>query len=410
MLYNIFIHFYYFFIWIASFFNDKAKKWINGRKSLFNTLVDEAISGKYIWFHCSSLGEFEQGRPVIEMIKKKNKAYKILITFFSPSGYEIRKNYEFADLVTYLPLDTPKMTRRFIELVNPQMVFFVKYDFWYNIIKCLKEKNIKVFLISGLFNKDQLFFKKYAGWYRNILRFFDHLFVQDETSKKLLQTIGINNVTVAGDNRFDRAYEIPDKAARIPLIEKFSEGKHIVIGGSTWEKDEKLLVKYINEFKNEKVKYIIAPHEISQSHIKSILETLEPDAVKYSEADHENIKNKKVLVIDNIGMLSALYRYASIAYIGGGFGKSIHNIMEPATFGLPVLFGPNHHKFREANDLIERGAAVVIKKYYDLKMTLNHFLKDQKELIKAGGNASEYIKEKTGASGIIYENTLKSSS
>ncbi len=409
MIYTLFIKIYYSLILIASCFNAKAKQWIYGRKHIFNTLENQIPEGKLIWFHCSSLGEFEQGRPLIEMIKKHKKDYKILLTFFSPSGYNIRKNYAYADIVTYLPLDTPKKTEKFIRLVKPTMVFFVKYDFWFNIIKNLHKNKIPIYLISGIFNKNQLFFKRYGRWYKKILFLFDHLFVQDDDSRILLQKQGLNNVTVAGDTRFDRVYEIAQKVEKNPLIEKFKNNHRLIIGGSSWEQDENILLHYINETDNDQLCYIIAPHEINPAHINNIINKLNKKALKYSEANQNNIENYKVLIIDNVGMLSSLYQYAEIAFIGGGFGKGIHNILEPATFGIPVIFGPCYHKFREAHDLINGQAAKTINNYDTFKKNMTLYLDNHQIMIKAGNTAAQYVKNNKGATAYIYEKTLQSS-
>ena len=407
MIYTFTIRIYYLLILTASCFNTKAKDWIRGRKHIFATLKNHNFNGKTIWFHCSSLGEFEQGRPLIEMIKKQHKNHKILLTFFSPSGYNIRKDYAYADIVTYLPLDTPRATEQFIRIVQPAMVFFVKYDFWFNMLIRLHKKNIPLYLISGIFNEKQIFFKPYGRWYKKILFLFDHLFVQDQASGELLRKQGLKNVSVAGDTRFDRVFEIAQNVKKNPLIEKFKKNKRIIIAGSSWEQDEKILIRYINENDDGQLSYIIAPHEINHAHIQNIINNLKINVLKYSEANKDNVSNFNVLIIDNIGMLSSLYQYAEIAFIGGGFGKGIHNILEAATFGMPVIFGPNYQKFREAHDLMNIKAASSIHSYDTFKDVVSLYLNDHKLREKAGETAAQYVKNKKGATLNIYQKTFQ---
>jgi len=403
-LYNIGIYSYFLLILLSSPFNKKAKLWIKGRKNIFKRLAENIdSSSKIAWFHCASLGEFEQGRPVIEEFKKKYNTYKILVTFFSPSGYEIRKNYKEADYIFYLPVDFKCNVKKFIKIVNPQIAFFVKYEFWYNYLNELNNSKVPTYIFSANFRKEQIFFKSYGEFYKNMLKYFNHIFVQNENSLQLLQTIGINNITISGDTRFDRVYTIAQNSTQLPLIEIFKQNKLLFIAGSTWEKDAEILIKYINSTKNN-IKFIIAPHEISNSNIEQIYSSVNKKVVKYSEAKENDIADYSVLIIDNIGMLSSLYKYAEIAYIGGGFGKGIHNLLEAATFGMPVIFGPNHHKFVEATDLIKMGAGFEISGYDDFCAKINEFIDNPTKLSDASFNAKSYVERNIGATKRILEN------
>ena len=347
IFYNHGIYLYYVGIFIFSFFNIKAKKWWDGRKGefqkysfLFNT------KEKIAWFHSASLGEFEQGRTVIENFKLQHPSYKILLTFFSPSGYEVRKNYSGTDFILYLPIDTPFQAKKFIEMVHPDIVFFIKYEFWFNYLKILHDKQIPVYLISGIFRPQQHFFKVYGAWYRNQLKHFTHFFVQDDATMLLLQSIGLTNVTVSGDTRFDRVIEIANAKKSFPLIEKFITNHAILIAGSSWEADEDILIDYMKSG-DPGLRYIIAPHEIDNERINKLQQKLPFASLLFSDVNEENVKGAKILIINNIGILSHLYQYANIAMIGGGFGKGIHNILEAVAFGNPVLFGPNYHNFQK---------------------------------------------------------------
>lgn len=373
LLYNLAIYLYFLVILAVSPFNSKAALWIKGRKNIFYKLKEKIGDDSNIaWFHCSSLGEFEQGRPVIEEFKRRYSSYRILLTFFSPSGYEIRKNYKIADYVFYLPSDTRRNARKFLKIVNPRVTFFVKYEFWRNYLNELKKNKMKVYIFSANFREGQLFFKPYGKWYKDVLLNFDHIFVLNENSSALLKSCGINNVTVSGDTRFDRVKSISENFTDLPLINLFKDGKLIFIAGSTWEKDIKIISEYINSDEND-LKFIIAPHEIKQSNISYIFQNINKKIIKYSEADTGNIIDKRVLVIDNIGMLSSLYRYADIAFVGGGFDNGIHNLLEAAVFGLPVIFGPNNKKFIEAQDLIRLGAGFEIASIQDMKNIISDY-------------------------------------
>ncbi|MBI5541862.1 MAG: 3-deoxy-D-manno-octulosonic acid transferase [Bacteroidia bacterium] len=402
-LYCILIRLYYLTILIVSPFNTKAHAWIKGRKNLFKILKN-SLEGQsnVVWFHCASLGEFEQGRPVIEAYRIQNPDHKILLTFFSPSGYEIRKNYNGADWVFYLPLDTRSNVRRFLNIVKPLKVIFVKYEFWQIFLKELHKNNIPVYLISAIFRKEQLFFKWYGGWYKKLLDYFTHIFVQNEESFNLLNSINIMHTSVAGDTRFDRVYEIASNAKLIKEASVFSEGHKIIIIGSAWPKDEEVLVPYINKSSSE-IKFIIAPHEISESGLIKTEERILISVVRFSKASESDLKTARVLLVDNVGMLSSLYKYGNIAYIGGGFGKGIHNILEAAVFGLPVLFGSNYHKFSEAVDLIKEKGAFSINSNSELEQHFNKLLNDNSYCKKTSDISKRFVENRIGATKKIIE-------
>ncbi|WP_319479841.1 glycosyltransferase N-terminal domain-containing protein [uncultured Draconibacterium sp.] len=402
LLYNLGILFYGLFIRIAALFNEKAKLFVTGRKNWIKKL-DSTVekNASYIWFHCASLGEFEQGRPVLEEIKKQFPEYKVVLTFFSPSGYEIRKNYEGADIVSYLPMDTQKNAQEFIRLVNPEKVFFVKYEFWYNYIAELKRQQIPLYIISAIFRENQQFFKStpWGKWYRKMLHSFEHIFIQNDTSARLLEQAGIKHYTVSGDTRFDRVAEIARGAKKFEIVEKFRGNNVTLIAGSTWKPDEELLAAFINNCSD--VKFIIAPHEVAPANINRIQELLKKPAICFSKADISNIDSYDVLIIDSIGILSSLYQYGNIAYIGGGFGVGIHNILEAATFKLPVLFGPNYLKFKEAVDLVNEKGAFPIQNFTELKATLNKLINDKTSLQNASKICKYYIEKNVGSTKLI---------
>jgi len=358
LLYTVGIQFYSLIIRIFSLFNPKAKLFVNGRNGIFEHIAKRIdATQKHIWFHFASLGEFEQGRPVLEKLKNQYPDKKIVVTFFSPSGYEIRKNYAMAD-VFYLPIDTKSNAKRFIEAINPEMAIFTKYEFWHYYFKELHERNIPLYVISGIFRPSQAFFKWYGGFYRNILSFVTYFFVQNEESEALLKSIGINKVTVNGDTRFDRVFENAQTPRKLPLIEKFIGNSPVLICGSTWPEDEKLLSLLPEKYPDWKL--IIAPHEIHKDHIESIEKLFPIGSLRFSDfsSGMQTVnETSQTLIIDNIGMLSALYQYGQVAYIGGGFGTGIHNTLEAAAFGLPVIFGTKYDKFQEAKDLIAIGSA-----------------------------------------------------
>ena len=410
-LYNAFIRIYSLILWLISPFNPKAKLWIKGRSKLLNNIARKIDNGKKkIWFHFPSLGEFEQGRPVLEKIKQEHPDKSIVITFYSPSGYEVRKNYPLAEHVFYLPIDTPGNAKKLIHLINPEVAIFTKYDYWYHYFKELNKHNIPLFVISAIFRENYSVFKWYGGVERQVLGFITKIFLQDEQSKSLLLGIGITNVIIAGDTRFDRVVQNAMKPKTIPEIQAFCADSKIFIAGSTWEQDEKQLAQLTDQHTDWK--FIIAPHEISESRINS-LTALFPTALKFSDiaaldsdlrlqtSVFKEFSDKQVLIIDNIGMLSSLYQYGHIAYIGGGFGVGIHNTLEAATFGLPVIFGPNYYKFREAKELISEGAAFSIKDQDELKDVMAR-LQDPVFRTKSGQTAKKYVKDHTGATEIIF--------
>ncbi|MEE4258320.1 MAG: glycosyltransferase N-terminal domain-containing protein, partial [Bacteroidales bacterium] len=362
LFYNLFIFFYQEAIKIAALSgNEKAKKWVQGRKSVFTDLKNAiGKDDKIIWMHCASLGEFEQGRPLIEAIRKRYKDYKILLTFFSPSGYEVRKNYAHADFVFYLPMDTARNARKFIKLVQPRAVFFIKYEFWFNYINELYLRKIPLFMVSSIFRPSQHFFRFWGGWFRKQLRKVTFLFVQDDTSLELLESIKIYHAEMIGDTRFDRVIALSEEKKEFPLMETFADKKPLLIAGSTWPADEDKLLELI-EKSNTPFKTIIAPHQVDREHIDQLKKKFQKySPVLYSSAADGDLKNSRVMIIDGIGYLSYLYTYADITYIGGGFGAGIHNLLEAATYGKPVIFGPNHDKFKEAIELKNNGGGVVI--------------------------------------------------
>ena len=400
LLYSISICAYAVSIRIASLFNAKARLWIRGRRNIFKELKTKIQSSAhpFIWFHCASLGEFEQGRPVMEQLKKEHQDIKIILTFFSPSGYEIRKNYTGADHVFYLPLDTPLNAKKFISIVKPTAAFFVKYEFWFNYLNELKNNAIPVYLISGIFRRDHYFFKNYSSWFRKQLAAFNHFYLQDEESQRLLHSIGYKNTTIAGDTRFDRVYEVSKNVKEIPLIEYFKQQQPLFIAGSTWEPDEAILSEF--DFAASGFKLIIAPHEISEVRIQHILTKFRKNAMRFSQATAEKIHTADVLIIDNIGMLSSIYQYGTMGFIGGGFGKGIHNILEAAAFGLPVLFGPNYKKFEEAKELVHLRGAFVVLDSSELQKIIQLLTHSPAGLL-AEATAKRYIQHHIGATKAI---------
>lgn len=396
-IYNIGIFLYNFVILIVSVFNNKAKLRKNGAKrTLIRLKSGLPVSEKRIWFHAASLGEFEQGRPIIELLKKKYPELKIVLTFFSPSGYEIRKDYKNADYIFYLPSDTKKNASEFVKIINPIFAVFIKYEFWHWYIKTLEIKKIPLFLISGIFREKQIFFKSYGTFFRNILKKFNHLFVQNQKSLKLLSSININNVSVTGDTRFDRVIEIARKKKEFPLIDKFKGDHLLFIAGSSWADDENIIFRFINKCNNN-LKFIIAPHEIHNNNIKRILNLTGKKIVKYSKASDCKLQDYDIMIIDNIGMLSSLYSYADIAYIGGGFGAGIHNTLEAAVFGIPVIFGPKYQKFDEAVELINKKAAFDIKQYSDFENIINKLITEDDYRNLTGENAFKFVDSQKGA-------------
>jgi 3-deoxy-D-manno-octulosonic-acid transferase len=398
LLYNIVIQGYYLLIRISSLRNKKAQKWINGRRDIFKKLQEKIVPGEpLLWFHASSLGEFEQGRPVIESIKKENPHYRILLTFFSPSGYELRKNYPMADYVFYLPLDTRKNASRFLDIVNPEKAFFIKYEFWFNFLIELRNRRIPTYIFSALFRPSQIFFKPWGKWYRKALLTFDKIFVQNQESFLILQKYGFHNVQICGDTRLDAVGGIADAAPRLEKMEQFCGNKKPIIAGSTWKEDEELFIRFINESSNG-YKFVIAPHEVNVESLERITNALTKSYVLYSKASGEELLHSQVLIVDGYGYLISLYRYSLFAYIGGGFTDGIHSILEPAAFGLPVIFGPDYHKFQEAHDLLKLGAANSISNYESLASIFNNYLSNKKSLCSASETALNYVNKNRGAS------------
>lgn len=394
-LYHLFIYFYQFAISLASHFNPKAKLWIEGRKDWPTNLKAAVPSNKnVVWFHCASLGEFEQGRQLIESYKSKFPNDFILLTFFSPSGYEIRKNYSTADYVAYMPLDNPKNAALFIQIVQPSKVFFIKYEFWFNYLTELGKNNIDTYLVSGIFRKNQQFFKWYGTWYKKQLKNFTHFFLQDKNSAKLLSSINYQNFDVCGDTRFDRVKTIISSAKKLNTLNEYAKQKPTIIVGSSWLKDEKLFANFIQ---NKDIQLIIAPHEVNPRRINELKEIFKESFSLLSNFD----LTKKVLIIDSIGILSSLYQYGKWAYIGGGFGKGIHNTLEAAAYGKPILFGPNFYKFQEAKDLIALGVAKSIKTQEELNKIAWRLLTEEKEVKDMGEAALSYVNSKIGATDFI---------
>jgi 3-deoxy-D-manno-octulosonic-acid transferase len=399
LLYNIGIRLYFFIIWLASFFNEKAKLWLDGRNNQHTPAHNNSI-----WFHFASLGEFEQGRPVLEQMRTRYPDNKVVITFFSPSGYEIRKDTPLADAVYYLPLDTAKNAREFIDTIKPRMAIFTKYEYWYHYFNELHQREIPLYVISAIFRPGQIFFKWYGGLQRKILGFVTMFFVQDSQSKQLLDGIGINNVIICGDTRFDRVWVNAQHPKSLPIIAEFKNNRQLFIAGSTWPEDEKLLATLTVKHPNRK--FIIAPHEINEEKIAKLVSLLPAESViRYSKISNlkSQISNLNILVIDNIGMLSSLYKYGNIAYIGGGFGAGIHNTLEAAAFGMPVIFGPNYSKFKEAKDLVALKAGFSINDERELAGITETLIEDEAFYNAASKKAKNYVEENTGATKTIID-------
>ena len=400
-LYNIAVFVTEILLNIIALFDKKIRLFIQGRKNIFTKLESKiSETDKTIWFHCASLGEFEQGRPIIEYLKNNFPHYKIVLTFFSPSGFEVRKNYEFVDVIVYLPLDNNSNAQKFIRIVHPTMAVFVKYEFWPNLLKQLKKNKIETILVSGIFRKNQAFFKSYGFWMKNSLKAFSHFFVQNSASKKLLEEIGFNNITISGDTRFDRVIEITKQNNDLDFFERFTQNKNTLVAGSTWPKDEEYLVNYINFHASENEIFIIAPHNIEQQEIKRLKDSLNKKTILFSDKKKDN--NANVLIVDTIGILTKIYSYADYAYIGGGFGKDgVHNVLEPASFGIPLIIGPNFKKFQEAVDLVELNACEIVNNSEDFKKCLAKLYQDKAYRNKKGKITKEYIINNIGATKII---------
>ncbi|PLX14030.1 MAG: 3-deoxy-D-manno-octulosonic acid transferase [Marinilabiliales bacterium] len=404
VLYNTALVIYYLAVHLAAIFNGKAKKWIKGRKEIFTTLTKNSESLQHpLWIHASSLGEFEMARPLIDMIKEQMPEQKIIVSFYSPSGYEIRNNYENIDLAVYLPFDFTKRIRKFIQKVNPCCAIFIKYDLWLNTINELHKNNIPTYLVSANFREDQIYFKWYGKIFMNILHKLNGIFVQNEKSFQLLQNHNIHKVYLSGDLRFDRVYQTKSKSFLIPVIDKFKNNQLLFIAGSTWEPGDHLIINYIlKEGLKKDIKFIIAPHQIHESKIRHILKQLNGNAIAYSQIDESKIHQYKAIVIDNIGMLSSLYAYGNIAYVGGGFGKSLHNVLEATTYGLPVLIGPNHYKFPEIQELIDKSCVFPIADQESFNSKLNELIASKDQLKIISEKAKKFVQCRTGCSQSVF--------
>ncbi|MGB5990452.1 MAG: glycosyltransferase N-terminal domain-containing protein [Marinifilaceae bacterium] len=406
IIYSLALRLYVLAVKLGSLFIPKAKLMIEGRKDLFLQIEQEINkTDKHIWVHAASLGEFEQGRPVIEEIQNNYPEYKIVITFFSPSGYELIKKRNEFEYIYYMPFDSSENAKRFIEIVNPEKAYFIKYEFWYHFLKELNRKNIPTFIFSTIFRNDQIFFKPYGGLMRKALGFFTHLFVQNEKSIELLKSIGIENCSLAGDTRFDRVNHIASNAKILPLVEAFAKDSKVIVCGSTWPQDEDNLIKFLEE-KPSGFKWIIAAHETHRKHIDDIVKKLKGNALLYSDATEQNVKEANVLVIDCVGILSSVYQYANISYIGGGFGVGIHNTLEAATFGLPIIFGPNYLNFKEAVDLVNIKAAFSYTEYSELVEIFTLLMNNDKFINLCGSKSSNYVKDNLGATEFIVEKSF----
>ncbi|WP_281636323.1 3-deoxy-D-manno-octulosonic acid transferase [Flavobacterium marginilacus] len=400
-LYNLATQLAQFLVKITVLFSPKMKLFVDGRKDVFLILKQKIAShDRTIWFHSASLGEYEQGLPVIEKIKEKHPDHKIIISFFSPSGYEVRKNNTIADATVYLPLDTPQNAKRFVELVHPDLVFFIKYEFWINYLDQLQKKQIPTYLISGIFREQQLFFKWYGGFYRKALNNFTYFFVQNENSKKLITQLGKTNVTISGDTRFDRVAAILDKDNTLEFIAQFKNNKTTIVIGSSWPKDESLLTDYINSCPHD-VKFIIAPHNIKPEQIQQLQNSITKKTVLFSEKENKELSQFEVFIIDTIGILTKIYSYGDIAYVGGGFGKGIHNLLEPATFGIPIVIGPNFSHFDEAVKLVENKGCASVKNFSELEIIFSTLIQNTETRHQKGKICAEFVQNNKGATDCI---------
>lgn len=389
---------------IASRWDEKIRKMWKGEREAFSVLRNQIVpDAKYLWFHAASLGEFEQGRPIMERLRKTHPEYKILLTFFSPSGYEVRKNYEGADIVCYLPLDTPLNVKRFFKLVHPEMAFFIKYEFWWNYMTYMKRHNIPVYSVSSIFRPQQVFFRWYGYSYRHVLNCITKFFVQNENSKRLLATLGIENVEITGDTRFDRVLEIKqaasEKVAGMPIVDAFAKGYKVFVAGSSWPPDEDIFIKYFNEHRDWRI--VIAPHVIGEDHLQQILSKLKRTAVRYTQTTPGEAANADCLIIDCFGLLSSIYSCAKVTYVGGGFGVGIHNVLEAAVWNVPVIFGPNNKRFQEAQQLLAAKGGMEINTYEDFDSLMNRFDTDADYLRASADAAGNYVKSKAGAADMV---------
>lgn len=440
-MYNIAIYIYLIGVAIGSLFNKKIKKMWRGEREAVDLLKEKVDpTAKYVWFHAASLGEFEQGRPLIEQLRATHPEYKILLTFFSPSGYEVRKNYEGADIVCYLPLDTIRNARRFLRAVHPVMAFFIKYEFWYNYLHILRHRGVPVYSVSSIFRPGQVFFKWYGRNYAKVLHCITHFFVQNEVSLQLLKGIGIDEATVVGDTRFDRVLQIKEQAKKLPIVEAFKgingkgdackddlsedackgdlsedackdnlsengcKGCKVFVAGSSWQPDEDIFIRFFNDHPDWKL--IIAPHVIGEDHLAYILDKLQMKAVRYTQATEQSAAEARCLIIDCFGLLSTIYRYGEIAYVGGGFGVGIHNVPEAAVWGVPVLFGPNNKRFQEAQDLLACKGSFEVTDYDSFNTIISHLISDDKFRHQCGEASANYVKSRSGATDIIMKSVV----
>ena len=397
---------------VAAFGHRKARAMVRGQHDTWRILREKINPNeRYIWFHAASLGEFEQGLPLIERLHREQPARKILLTFFSPSGYEVRKDYKGADVVCYLPFDSPTAARRFIKLARPEMAFFIKYEFWRNYIDVLFKKSIPIYSVSSIFRPGQIFFRWYGRKYARCLRRITHFFVQNERSVELLRSIGVtDNVTIVGDTRFDRVIDIRNIAKSLPIVEQFAQAQDgapqpfVLVAGSSWQPDEDILLDYVN--RHPEIRLVIAPHVVNEAHIQEIEQKLTTPALRYSKATPQNVQNYRVLIIDGYGLLSSIYRYATVAYVGGGFGVGIHNVPEAAVYGIPVIIGPNHQRFAEAVALMENGGCKSIENAEDFSAIMDDFLANPSHISAAGSAAGHYINQNAGATPVIYQHVF----
>lgn len=408
MMYSIALYLYVLAIILVSPFHKKARQIVKGQWQTFRILKKKIREDEqYVWFHAASLGEFEQGRPLMERLRKEHPEYKILLTFFSPSGYEVRKNYEGADVICYLPFDTPGNVMSFLRLAHPCMAFFIKYEFWNNYLHACRFRNIPIYSVSSIFRENQVFFRWYGKAYGHVLKCITHFFVQNDFSRDLLMRKGFSNVTVVGDTRFDRVLDIARQAKEIPVIDKFKGDARLMVVGSSWGPDEDLIIPYFNE--RPELKLVIAPHVIKENHLKEIESKLRRPFVRYTQINESNIADADCLIIDCFGLLSSIYRYGEIAYVGGGFGVGIHNVPEAAVYGVPVIIGPKNKKFREAQTLLNLGGCLEIKDAATFGEVMGRLLNDEAYLKERGRIAGEYISGNSGASNLVYDAVFNSS-
>lgn len=395
-MYNLIIYIYLWGVAIASRLDGKIRKMWRGEREAFNVLrrkIDP--QARYMWFHAASLGEFEQGRPIMERLRKSHPEYKILLTFFSPSGYEVRKDYEGADIVCYLPLDTPLNARRFLKLVPVECAFFIKYEFWWNYLSLMKKRGIPVYSVSSIFRPEQVFFRWYGKKYRLVLNCIERYFVQNERSRQLLATLGITDVEITGDTRFDRVIEIKQKAKELPIIDAFSKEHKVFVAGSSWPPDEDIFIRYFNEHKDWRI--VIAPHVIGEDHLQQILRKLNRKAVRYTQTTPEEAATADCIIVDCFGLLSSIYQCADVSYVGGGFGVGIHNVLEAAVWNVPVLFGPNNKRFQEAQELLATKGGIEINDYAGFEKAMNRFDTDAEWLKLSADAAGAYVLSRSGA-------------